>query len=280
MGGNVSRGMDEEEMTTKQLLVAGCSSLVKRQDTWKHRCVDIAYCADSLAANLAFDEAVMTVGFLRRPMFRTWRVEERAIALGFAGRVREEVVTGACEADGVRLVRRRSGGGSVVQGPEVQNVSFYLPADAADKLGGMRRAQEYMAQLVLGLLESLAVAASFHAPADIACGGRKLVGSAIWRVSAGLLYQASLIIEPLVSMAERYLAQPKRQPDYRRDRQHADFMTSLEECGVKLTGTELAARARRWFGNGENIEPTREVLQRTDELARERYGNDEWNHRR
>ncbi len=234
-----------------------------------------------LAANLAFDEAVIMHGMLDRPMARLWRVRERAVAVGFAGQVEQEVLLENCRRDGVPVVRRRSGGGSVVQGEETLNLSLYLPEAPASELGGVRRAHETLAGGLAEFLSRQGVAAKFYPPADVACAGRKLVGSAIWRVSAALLYQASLVVEPMVSVAERYLSLPKRQPQYRRGRGHASFMGSLRQCGLELGGEMLADALRRHYCcRGSAVKPGAATLARGKQLEREKYLNDEWNLRR
>ena len=70
--------------------------------------------------NLALDEALLELahdGLSTMPCVRTWMATEPAIVLGSSSRVDEEVDRQACAAAGVRVVRRPSGGATVVLGP-------------------------------------------------------------------------------------------------------------------------------------------------------------------
>jgi len=83
---------------------------------------------------------------------------------------------------------------------------------------------------------------------DLAVGDRKIGGSCIYRTKGLLLYGTTLLVDPELSLLKRYLPHPPREPEYRRGRSHAEFVTSLAELGLpadveKLRlGLEKAAR--------------------------------------
>ena len=69
---------------------------------------------------LALDDALLEethAGRLTTPVVRTWMAGEPAVVLGSSSHVSQEVDLAACEAEGVAVVRRPSGGLTVVVGP-------------------------------------------------------------------------------------------------------------------------------------------------------------------
>src|SRR5262245_1919259 len=73
---------------------------------------------DSLAANLALDEALLLEAEAGRggEVLRVWEWSAPAVVLGAGCRLAEDVNEAACHADGVPIQRRASGGGTVLLG--------------------------------------------------------------------------------------------------------------------------------------------------------------------
>jgi lipoate-protein ligase A len=74
----------------------------------------------SVAENLALDEALLAEahdGLFTGLVVRTWMAREPVVVLGSSSHVSQEVDLAACEAEGVAVVRRPSGGLTVVVGP-------------------------------------------------------------------------------------------------------------------------------------------------------------------
>ena len=70
-----------------------------------------------VAANLALDEALLEAahdGAHVHPIVRTWIARAPTVVLGSSSRIATEVDLEACAALGVELVRRPSGGSTIV----------------------------------------------------------------------------------------------------------------------------------------------------------------------
>ena len=78
---------------------------------------------------------------------------------------------------------------------------------------------------------------------DICIGNRKILGSSLYRTAYNgreiLFYQASLLVNPNLTLIERYIKHPPREPAYRNGRKHQDFLTSLEKKGHNLTVNKI-----------------------------------------
>ena len=63
---------------------------------------------------------------------------------------------------------------------------------------------------------------------------KKILGSSIYRTKDKIFYQAVLNISQGTELFERYLKHPKKEPDYRKGRNHNDFVTSIRAEGYIL----------------------------------------------
>ena len=72
----------------------------------------------SPAENLALDEALLLEhDGVAVECLRFWESPVHFVALGVSGKMQADVDVDACARDGVPILRRASGGGTVLQGP-------------------------------------------------------------------------------------------------------------------------------------------------------------------
>lgn len=81
--------------------------------------------------NLALDEALLEELDEQggEPILRFWESERPFVVLGASCRIHDDVHVKACADDGVPLLRRASGGGTVLQGPGCLSYALLLPLD-------------------------------------------------------------------------------------------------------------------------------------------------------
>ncbi len=147
-----------------------------------------------------------------------------AVVLGRSSRPSVELHTEPCVTDGVDLRRRRGGGCSVVLDPGSVVVAASITAP------GLRLA-DHFARLSAWLMEGLEKAGvddvSRRDVSDLCLGDRKIAGACMFRARGLILYTVSLLVEPDLSLMDRYLRHPPREPAYRRGRAHTDFVTTI-----------------------------------------------------
>src|SRR5438552_1656745 len=80
------------------------------------------------AENLACDEALLDAAEAGAgdEVLRFWESPGYFVVVGYANKVATEVNIAACEARGIPILRRCSGGGTVVQGPGCLNYALVL----------------------------------------------------------------------------------------------------------------------------------------------------------
>ena len=155
----------------------------------------------------------------------SWEASRPVVVVGRSTRAADDVILDACAADGVPVLRRFSGGGTVVLGPGCLNYAVALPlvsrAALAEVIGSFR--------FLLGrIVAALAIPGlAIDGRTDLALAGRKVSGNAQRRGRRALLQHGTLLYSFDPALALRYLKEPARRPAYRADRGHAAFMGNL-----------------------------------------------------
>lgn len=228
----------------------------------------------SVAENLALDEALLlkaeegTGG----EVLRLWENPGYAVVLGAGGSV-VEAKKAACEADGVPILRRASGGGTVVLGPGCLCFAVVLAYTRAPGLNEIGPSARYVLEPVRQALREIVPGAAVEATSDLAVNGVKFSGNAQQRKRHFFLHHGTLLAGFDLNCITRYLNPPPRQPDYRHSRPHAEFVMNLPTVVAALKPLLVAA----WQPGGEYAAVP---LEKVRELVAEKYGRDEWNRRR
>lgn len=227
------------------------------------------------AANLALDEALLlaaeegTAG----EVLRLWESPAYAVVVGAGGSVAIDVNAAACEADRVPVLRRASGGGTVVIGPGCLCFTLVLRTDRAPGLDLIQPSARYVLGRVLDAIRPLVPDAALEGTSDLAVNGVKFSGNAQQRKRRYFLHHGTLLAGFDLDRLPRYLNPPERQPDYRRGRPHAAFVTNLPANTDALRQLLVA----EWQPETD-YHPI--LLARVSDLVAEKYGRDEWNRRR
>jgi len=190
----------------------------------------MCWSAPTVAENLAIDDAasrsVWATG-LRR--LRFWWGGPPAVVMGSSERPQQVVDVEACARLGVDVLKRSTGGGSVLQTSDVLNYSLVTPAPARlDLKAGFRPGID----LICAILEAFGVAGKREGISDIAVEDRKISGNAQARRWKALLVHGTLLVDFDHDLAETVLKHPPREPAYRRERNHRDFLVTLRSLGV------------------------------------------------
>jgi lipoate-protein ligase A len=229
----------------------------------------------TLAENLALDEALLLEAEEGRAgeVLRLWEWPQLAVVLGAGCQLTEDVDESACLRDGVPVMRRSSGGGTVLLGPGCLLFSLVLAYERDPALTEILTSYRYILERVAAALADVLPEIEVAGTSDLASGGRKLSGNAQQRKLSYLLHHGTLLYRFDTSQVGRYLPQPARQPEYRLQRPHDEFLMN-----VPLDPSELARRlGRAWETEGRLSSWPQ---QRVGHLAASKYSLDEWLRRR
>jgi len=177
---------------------------------------------DSVAYDAALFERLEGTG--TGETLRFWESPYAAVIVGHSTVVERDVHEDACASDGVPIVRRTSGGGTVVVGPGCLNYALALSLDRRPELRDVTRSYRIILEpIVRGLdVRGLRVCGV----GDLVLNGRKVSGSAQRRGRRALLHHGTLLYDFDLSLIARYLKEPARQPAYRAGRPHLTFVTN------------------------------------------------------
>src|SRR6185295_2111738 len=110
----------------------------------------------SPAENLACDEALLD--FFEENggdgALRFWEPQSHFVVVGYANHVAKEANVPVCEAAGIPILRRCSGGGTVLQGPGCLNYSLIAKIDEAGPLQNITSANRFIMERNRAALES------------------------------------------------------------------------------------------------------------------------------
>jgi lipoate-protein ligase A len=230
-----------------------------------------------VAANLALDEAILEAahdGALAGPVVRTWMAAEPTVVLGSSSRAEDEVDLDACGAVGARLVRRPSGGLTVLLGPGCLMWSVVAPHPAGAP--AIEAVHAAMLEPLAAALRAAGRPVARRGTSDLALVDgdvpRKVSGNALRVRRTAVLYHGTLLDAFDLDAVSRLLRHPPREPGYRAGRPHAAFLANLG-----LGRTALAGVVREAFAA---VAPASDwPRERAAALVAERYARSEWTHR-
>ena len=224
------------------------------------------------AANLAADEWLLnqTENGVRPATLRFWESPVYFVALGYTNRAATEADLDACAAADVPVLRRVSGGGTVMQGPGCLNYALIHPiapgqtlnVEATNKL--VMETQRAAFEQLLG--ERVIVAGH----TDLATDNLKFSGNAQRRKARTFLFHGTILLDFDLELVQRLLRAPSKEPDYRARRSHRDFIRNLP-----VTREAVKAALREAWSADDVADSMPDGA--LGELIEERYARDEWN---
>jgi lipoate-protein ligase A len=191
--------------------------------------------------------------------------------VGYANKTAVEVNLPACEKLGAPVLRRCTGGGTVVQLPGCLNYSVILRIDSYPLLSGIPGTNKLVMERIRQAVQSLVsepVAQEGHT--DLAILGKKFCGNAQRRRKNWLIFHGCFLLNCDLGLIAQLLQMPSKQPEYRRGRSHVDFLRNL---GVN-EGLLKAALVEEWSAASALRQIPLDMIQRH---VSEHYSQHSWN---
>jgi lipoate-protein ligase A len=259
---------------------------------------------DAPAANLALDEALLETAELvwagqepnadsigdvqrmgqtdflskssecqHREILRLWEPAQRFVVLGRSSLIHQEVNLEACRQLGVPVLRRCSGGATIVTGPGCLMYAVVLSYAEKPELRKLDKAHQFVLGQVKLAIQRLGIDVSIQGTSDLTLQNRKFSGNSLRCRRHGFLYHGTLLSDFDLSLVAKCLGSPLRQPTYRASRSHDDFLTRLPVSTKELSH----ALIEQWKAEISGSEWPREM---TEQLVTEKYQTREWTEQR
>jgi lipoate---protein ligase len=192
--------------------------------------------------NIVFDEILWRLAEKHEAgeFLRFWESDKIFIVLGRIGRAEIDVNAIHTQADNIPVLRRSSGGGTVLQGPGCLNYTLVLskqtsppqrdPALAGHPdLSDLHKSYEWIGAKVNEVMRQAGFETYFRPRSDLCTGPgeKKFSGNAQRRGKRYILHHGTILYNFDLSLISRYLNMPHDIPEYRKQRPHKDFVTNI-----------------------------------------------------
>jgi lipoate---protein ligase len=228
----------------------------------------------TIEENLALDEHLLLKAEEGRygETLRFWSSDDYCVVVGRAGKISEECVKETCEEDGIRVLRRISGGGTVLQGPGCINFSLILFYNSNNSYLNTTDSYKYILGEIASELRSTGLPVEVMPISDIIVNGRKISGNAQCRKKQYFLHHGTILLDMDAAKIQKYLKHPPQEPAYRQNRPHEAFISN-----TGLTGEEAIGIVKKAFPvDGDIVERDIEDIEQLKQLVEIKYTNPEW----
>ncbi len=225
---------------------------------------------------IAFDELLLikaesgqigeTIWFWDPPSF--------FVVLGRAREVGADCHLERCRQDGLKIIRRISGGGTVLQGPGCFNYTLVLSYDRSERYRNIRDSYRDILGKISDGLGKKSFDVRFYPLSDLALDGKKISGNAQARKRRFFLHHGTFLCGLDIGKVSGYLSHPDTEPEYRSGRSHENFMVN-----IPITPTEVRNVIKGAFlpQDISGWRPDKNFLDQLDGLVASKYSKDEWN---
>ena len=225
--------------------------------------------------NIAIDEVLLSkaeAGAAGETL-RFWESNEYFIVLGKGCKAKEECFLEKCKKDKVKVLRRISGGGTILQGKGCINYSLILSYKRSEKLKNIKSSYEYLLSKICNKFNEKKYKIEIKPISDIIFKDKKISGNAQCRKREYLLHHGTILYNFDISKIPVYLKYPPREPDYRKGRKHTDFITnlSLEPKEIKEIFKDIFLRSQ------DIVTLEEEDIDSIHKLIHEKYSKENWN---
>ena len=182
---------------------------------------------------------------------RVWIPEQPMLVLGYSQDVEREIHLASAETAGISIYKRKGGGGAVLLTQGVVCVALRFQRKPGFGIAEYFSAANGMIQTVFK--NEWKVDLVPRGISDLAIGDHKALGSSLYLPRDHALYLASILVNAPLSLFDQYLRYPSREPEYRRGRNHGDFLRNLSDVpGMESVSTDQV-RGKLEIGLGRSI---------------------------
>jgi lipoate-protein ligase A len=224
------------------------------------------------AENLALDEALIETAESvegHPEVLRLWEPRQNFVVIGRSSSYSSEVNHDYCGEHNIPVLRRITGGASIVTGPGCLMYGVLLDYRKRPQLRMLDQAHQFVMQNMADAVGRLGIETDVEGICDLTVNHRKVSGNSLRCKRNWMLYHGTMICDFDRSLIGKCLDWPKRTPDYRKDRPHDDFVGSIATTSRKLGD----AIRRQWATHGLFTDYSMAQVQR---LVQEKYRRQDW----
>jgi lipoate-protein ligase A len=200
-----------------------------------------------------------------RATLRLYTYRSHCALVGRFQNLDNEIHRDYCEAHGIALNRRPTGGGAIIMGADQLGIALTIPGCGDDSYSHARERMAQFSQGIVNALQSLGVRANFRRKNDIEVNGMKIVGLGIYKAHSqihrdsppsassvnrrsGLLFHASLLVGLDIPLMLHVLKTPFEKISDKEIATIADRVTTVRrEIGREIELSDVRARVAEGY---------------------------------
>lgn len=230
---------------------------------------------DEPAENISLDEALLETAETSEDhpeVLRIWEPQSPMVVIGRSSPIETEVNLDFCDRNGIEVYRRASGGQSIATGPGCLMYAVLLDYQKRPELRILEEAHRFVTGQMQLALKTLQIETQMEGTCDLTLDGKKFSGNALRCKRNWLIYHGTMLCNFDIDLIAKCLGKPIRQPEYRGERDHREFITQLP------TSTNALANAiKQQWPCSEALETWPKEL--TQQLVEEKYSQQKWNNK-
>lgn len=218
-----------------------------------------------------------------QPTLRLYTYRSHCTLVGRFQNIDNEINRAYCEANGIALNRRPTGGGAIIMGKDQLGIALCIPGGEEDSY---RHARELMVHFSAGIisgLETHGIRATFLGKNDVEVHNRKVAGLGVYRApEGGLLFHASVLVDLDIALMLHVLKTPFEKITDKAIATVAERVTTIRrECGSPIALDEIRASIAAGYGRAFGVSVTPgdflpHELEAIEALEQSKYLTSEW----
>jgi lipoate-protein ligase A len=237
------------------------------------------------ATNLAIEEAIFQekIANKNRPTVRFWR-NDPAVIVGYSQSVEVEVNLDVCRREGIEVVRRFSGGGTVYQ--DLGNLNYSITIDMNHPLVKGQDIIQSQKKLCLGVIAALrtfGIHPVFESPSNILINNKKISGNAQARRKTVIMHHGTILVNANLDLLVKALDVPNLMRTAKGVSSKKSPVTNLsDELGWLVSIEKVKDALKKGFEQAFSVHLLKNSLSKTEErlsekLYMEKYSRNKWN---
>lgn len=230
---------------------------------------------EQAAANIAFDEALLERAEAtpaHPEVLRIWEPRENMVVVGRSSPIEREVNLDFCQRHNIPVFRRCSGGASIVTGPGCLMYAVLLDYRGRENLRMLEQAHQFVIDQLRLAVGRIGLEVQMQGTSDLTYQDKKFSGNSLRCKRNWMLYHGTILCDFNLQLIADCLGSPRRQPEYRRGRNHTEFLTLLPTDPHALR----QAMIEQWSATEMLTTWSQEMTAR---LTEEKYLSDEWTYK-
>ncbi|MGB7344900.1 MAG: lipoate--protein ligase family protein [Pirellulaceae bacterium] len=181
------------------------------------------------ADHLALDEATLLLADAGEmgESIRIWEFANDVVVVGRSTKVNDEIQIDFCRDRKIPIMRRCSGGASIVAGPGCLMYSVVVNLNRHGDLRKIDAAHTFVMSRVLNAVKPQIPEVALQGTCDLTYQDRKFSGNSLRISRTHLLYHGTILYASDLGLLANCLATAPRQPEYRGGRKHDDFVSNV-----------------------------------------------------